>query len=114
MPQIRQAVGSYQNISLDDVCSLITITYTKDDLKQQKAITRERQVFCMLSSVNRAEFFAAGKNGHKPQMILYMQADEYDNQEELKYRNDVYKIYRSFFRTDGYVELSCEKRVGRK
>ena len=114
MPQLRQAVGSYQNISLDDVCSLITTTYTMDALNQQKATTTERQVFCMPSSVNRAEFFAAGKNGHKPQMIIYIHGEEYDHQEELKYRNDVYKIYRSFLRTDGYIELSCEKRVGRK
>ena len=114
MPQLRQRTGSYQNISLDDVCSLVTTTYTLDDLNQQKPTTTERHVFCMISSVNRAEFFTAGKNGFKPQMIVYMQAEEYDDQEELIYRDHKYFIYRSFVRTDGYVELSCEKRVGRK
>ena len=114
MPKIRQTVGSYNNISLDDVCTLVSIDYVVDEIGQQRALQKERNVFCMVSSVNRAEFFAAGKNGFKPQMIIYMQAEEFDDQEELKYRNEKYFIYRSFIRTDGYIELSCEKRVGRK
>lgn len=114
MPRIRQRTGSYQNISLDDVCTLISHTYEMDELKQEKAVVKERTVFCMLSSVNRAEFFQAGKNGFKPSLIIYLQSEEYDDQEELKYRNEVYKVYRSFVRSDGYIELSCEKRTGRK
>ena len=112
MPQLRQSVGSYNNISLDDVCTLVSQTYVKDELNQEIEQDVERTVFCMVSSVNRAEFFQAGRNGHKPVMIIYMDAIEYDDQSELLYRDEKYYVYKVFFRTDGHVELSCEKRVG--
>lgn len=114
MTRIRQAIGSYQNISLDDVCTLVKVRYEKDELKQEKPINEERTVFCMLSSITQNEFYNAGRNGHKPVMTVYLHADEYDDERELIYRGETFVIYRSFIRIDGYIELSCERRVGVK
>ena len=112
MPRIRSTVSDGKTISLDDVCALVSKHYRMDEYHQQIAETVERRIFCMRASVGRNEFFAAGHNDMKPSMTLFVDAEEYDEEDELLYNDERYTVYRSFIRPDGYAELYCEKRVG--
>lgn len=112
MPSIKSSLGNNGRISLDDVCFLISITSKDDELGQSIDSEIERQIFCSKTSINRAEFLAAGQLNHKPQMTIIVDADEYDGEKLLRYGGNKFVIYRSFMRTDGFTELYCEVRVG--
>lgn len=113
MPSIKTTVGNMKYLSFDDVLHFPTITTIEDELGQvEKNEDFNRMAFCSKSSVNRAEFLAAGQLDLKPQIQLIVDSEEYDGETKLKYVNTVYSIYRSFERSDGSTELYCEVKAG--
>ena len=68
-------------------------------------------VFCSKLSITRAEFNSAGQLGHKPEMMLVVDAEAYDNERYLEYQNKKYSIYKTFQRVDDYTELYCEVKI---
>lgn len=113
MPSLKSSIGINQHISLDDVCYLIFNTTVKDELGQDVRVEATlRQIFCSKTSVNRAEFLAAGQLDYKPQVMLLVDLDEYDQEKSLQYIDKKYSIYRTFMRPDGFIELYCEVKVG--
>jgi hypothetical protein len=120
VPSLKSKIGKNEHISLDDVCLLISVTTTKDELGQPIETETHRQIFCSKLSVNRAEFLAAGQLDHKPQMTLLVDSDEYDGEKSLRYdkhgnlteESEKYHVYRDFMRDDGFTELYCEVRAG--
>lgn len=112
MPSLKSSMGKREHISLDDVCFLISVTTIEDELGQPIESEAERQIFCSKLSVNRAEFYAAGQLDLKPQLLLVVDSDEYDDEKNLTYKDKKYSIYRTFMRSDGYTELYCEVKVG--
>lgn len=112
MPSIKSSIGSRNNISLDDVADLLQITTTKDKLGQAIKSEKPYMVFCSKMSITRAEFNIAGQLGHKPELMLIVDADSYDNEKFLKYQGKKYSIYKSFQRPDQFTELYCEVKSG--
>lgn len=86
MPSLKPNVSSNINVSLDDVCNLITIETEPDDLGQPILTTEtSRQIFCAYTSPSRMEFSAAGQLGMKPDLVLIVDSDEYDNEMVVEY-----------------------------
>jgi SPP1 family predicted phage head-tail adaptor len=112
MPSIKSFLGSRQNISLDDITELIQITTTKDSLGQAIKEEKKFMVFCTKLSVSRAEFSLAGQIGHKPDMMLLVDSDSYDNEKFLNYHGKKYSIYKSYQRPDHFTEVYCEVKSG--
>lgn len=112
MPSLKSSIGNSKHISLDDVCFLISKTYTKDNLKQQIEVDEERQIFCSVIGTSRQEFFNSGENGMKQLKTIVVDSDEYDGETALLFNNIKYTIYRHFMRDDGFTELYCEVRKG--
>jgi SPP1 family predicted phage head-tail adaptor len=111
MPSLKSSIGNTNHISLDDVCFLMTVTTTEDELGQPINTEVERQVFCSKLNVSRAEFFSAGQLDLKPQIVIVVDSDEYDLEKRVKYDNKTYTVYRHFMRPDGHTELYCEVRA---
>jgi SPP1 family predicted phage head-tail adaptor len=111
-PSFKAAIGSNQNISLDDVCYLISITTTPDELGQAIPSESLAMVFCSRLSITRAEFNTAGSLGFKPNMMLIVDSDAYENEKLLEYGGKKYSIYKTFQRTDNFTELYCEVKSG--
>jgi len=112
MPFFKSAIGDPKNISLDDVCYLISTTTTKDDLNQYVTSEKSFMIFCSKLSITRAEFSTAGNLGFKPQMMLIVDSDTYDNEKLLEYEQKKFSIYKTFQRVDGFTELYCEVKIG--
>jgi hypothetical protein len=112
MPSIKSSIGNPKNPSLDDVCNLLSITTTKDELGQPIKVEKPFMVFCSKLSITRAEFNAAGMLGHKPEMMLIVDSDSFDQEKLLQYENTKYTIYKTFSRNDGFTELYCEVKSG--
>lgn len=109
MPSLKSNIGDSRNISLDDVCELLEIISVKDDLNQSIPVEEiPRQIFCSELSINRAEFLAAGQLSFKPQLMLVVDSDEFDEETSLIFNSKKYFIYRSYPRKDGFTELYCE------
>lgn len=108
----KASIGNPQNISLDDVAYLISITTTKDDLNQAIKSEKQAMIFCSRLSITRAEFSTAGQLGHKPVMMLVCDSDSYNDEQHLDYNNKRFSIYKTFRRIDGFTELYCEVKSG--
>lgn len=109
MPSMKASIGNPKTISLDDACILLSLeTVGKDSLGQ--SITKEKPVliFCSKLSITRAEHSAAGQLGYKPDIMLIVDSESYDNEKHLEYQGKRYSIYKNFMRVDGFTELYCE------
>lgn len=112
MPYLKSSIGSRQFISLDDVCSLISVTTDKDEIGNMITKEKEYMVYCSKLDITRAEISAAGSLGLKPEMMLIIDADAYGNEKLLEYQGKKYAIYKTFQRVDGFMEVYCETRSG--
>lgn len=112
MPYRKPNIGNRSNVSLDDVCYLIQITTTKDDLGQDIKEENEFMVFCSILSITKAEFATAGQLGHKPDVMFIIDSDTYGDEKYLRYGEKKYSIYKSYRRVDGFTEIYCEVRAG--
>lgn len=112
MPSFKASIGNRQNVSLDDVCYLISTASVMDDLGQSIISEQSFMVFCSRLSITRAEFNAAGQLGHKPNMMIIVDSDSYDQETFLEYDNKKYNIYKTYIRNDGFTELYCEVKTG--
>lgn len=109
MPSLKSNVRDGVNISLDDICNLITVETELDELGQPVGTNEvSRQVFCSRKSVSRAEYAAAGQNGLKPDLVLVVDSDEYDDEDTVSYGDKKLHVYRTYLRQDGFTELYCE------
>jgi SPP1 family predicted phage head-tail adaptor len=112
MPYLKSNIGDHKNISLDDVCNLLSITTTTDTLGQAIETTKPYMAFCSKFSITRAEFSTAGQLGFKPDLMLVIDADAYGNEKLLEYQGKTYSIYKTFQRVDGFIEVYCEVKKG--
>jgi hypothetical protein len=108
MPSLKSNIGNNQFISLDDTCNLLSITSTKDDLGQPIISEKPFMIFCSKLSITRQEFNVAGQQGHKPEMMLVVDSDTYDQERKVEYQEKKFDIYKTFARSDGFTELYCE------
>lgn len=98
---------------MDDLLTLIAETYTQDNIGQQIATETATEVWAHLSSVSRAEWYAAGRDGLQPDFVAETPIANYDGQKIAEWRGKRYAIYRTYFR-DGsdMIELYLEERAG--
>jgi hypothetical protein len=113
MPSYRKSsIGDRGNISLDHVLDLISITTTRDNLGQFTKVENPYMVFCAKQSIVRSEFNQAGQLGLKPDSMFLIDADSYGDEKLLDFENKRYSIYKTFQRSDGFIELYCEVKSG--
>jgi SPP1 family predicted phage head-tail adaptor len=98
---------------MNDILHFPVITETIDELNQPlQTKDFSRQVFCERIPVRQSEFYSAGQQGIKPSECLKVYDLDYQGEEELKYREKVYHIYRKYGPIDEKTELYCEVRSG--
>ena len=72
-----------------------------------------REVYARVASVTRAEFFAGGQSGHRPEYRFDVFHAEYQGEAECEYDGARYFIYRTYRNpASDYMELYAERRVG--
>lgn len=108
MPSLKSSIGNPKNISLDDICNLLSQTSTKDELGQPIITEKPYMTFCSKLSITRTEFNVAGQMGNKPEMMLIVDSDAYDQEKKVEYHDKKYNVYKTFMRVDGFTELYCE------
>ena len=99
-------------MNLAEKIALISIEYTQDDLGEWIETRKETEVFALVESVTMNEFYQAGMQGFKPEFKMSVWLNEYDDQEILEYKEKPYRVYRSYRRSDGRIELYVTERKG--
>lgn len=94
------------------VLSLISASYTADEIGQRVAVESTRNVFCNVQSVSRAEFYAGGEAGLRPSYVATVFRYDYEGEQVAELDGVRYSIYRTYVRQDELVELYLEPRKG--
>lgn len=95
-----------------DVCTLLSVTRSQDAFGVWRENITEREVFCSVDSVTRAEFFEGGRNGLNPQFRITMFFGDYDGETMLIYNGATYSVYRTFYGKNDTLELYVERKGG--
>ena len=96
----------------DDVCLLISESFEEDELAQQIPVETSRQVYCTVGNISRSEYFNAGHNGLKPEIMLAVFYGDYSGESLLEFHGKRYNIYRTYATDAEQIELYCSKKVG--
>ena len=99
---------------MDSVAYLISSTMVKDAIGQSVAGEEiRREIFIEVSSVSRAEFFAAGKTGLTPEFVFKTAAVNYSGESEIEYGGKRYAIYRTYSPPESdSIELYVQAKAG--
>ena len=98
---------------MDAVIFLLSTTASeKNKYGVYERTTKQREVFCQVDSVTRAEFFGGGRNGLNPQYKFTMFSGDYEGEDTVIYNGQPYGVYRTFNPEMDRVELYCERKGG--
>lgn len=94
---------------ISDVCGLITKDPKAHGVHDAPYETT-RTVFCTVGSVSRSEYYAANNLGLRPSYVLRLAAAaEYADETEVLFRNQRYRVIRTYVTADGAIELTVER-----
>ena len=71
-----------------------------------------RDIFCQVDSVSRAEFFAAGQNGLRPEYRITVFFGDYQGETRLIFEGVTYSVYRTYHARTDELELYVQREVG--
>ena len=92
--------------------TLLSTTKTQNDYGVWVETITEKNVFCQVDSVTRAEFFEGGRNGLNPQYVFTMFFADYEGETVVEFEGQTYSVYRTFRRRDDTLEIYVERRGG--
>lgn len=95
-----------------DVISLVSVTRTQDAYGVWRESPKEREVFCKVDSVTRAEYFEGGRNGLKPEYRITMFFGDYDGEQTILFNDKAYGVYRTYHASTDVIELYVERKGG--
>ena len=95
-----------------DVVTLVGYTQEQDEFGVWRPTPTERDVYCSVESVTRAEFFEGGRNGLNPEYKLTMFYADYNGEDTVVYNGIAYGVYRTFHAKTDELELYVERKGG--
>lgn len=99
-----------------DICYLVSETQTQTDTGTwTNAGKTERKIYCRVLSFDRLDWHEAGRDGLNPGYKFVIFAPEYKGEENVKYKNNYYYIYRTHEgKNPDELELYTSKRQGKR
>lgn len=99
---------------MDSVAYLISNNAKQDAMGQfVPGVETRSEVLIHIASINRAEFFNAGKSDFKPEYVFKTAAINYCGQDEIEYDGKRYAIYRTYNPPDSdEIELYVHRKAG--
>jgi SPP1 family predicted phage head-tail adaptor len=96
----------------DHVVTLISVSYSKDELEQMVPTESKREVFCQQHSISQSEFFEAGRSGLQPQHKLTVFEGDYQGETIAELDGVRYSVYRTYLGKGDCIELYLERKAG--
>lgn len=95
-----------------DVLTLVSVTLAQNDFGVWEETETEREVFCSVESVSRAEYFEGGKNGLVPEYKFVIFFGDYQEEKTVIYNGKAYGVYRTYLGKNDRLELYAERKGG--
>ena len=99
---------------MDDVLILISADMIQNAFGEfTESGERRREIFGSVSSVNRAEWYEAGRTGMNPEIVFTTPSVNYCFESEAEFYGIRYGIYRTYLiRDTDEIELYLERKAG--
>lgn len=79
----------------DQVLTLLSATYTQDELLQRVETFTARKVYANAFTVGRDEFSLAGQAGLRADLAFQINSIDYSGEEAVEFNGQRYKVYRT-------------------
>lgn len=99
-------------MTYDHELTLVSQTYTEDEIGNQIPVEERKTILCGLKSITRGEFYNAALAGLKPEITFVIHGYEYNGEKKLEFEGIRYNIIRTYSSNFEELELTCEKVVG--
>lgn len=76
-----------------------------------KEVNYSKEVFCEEKSVKYSEFYQAQSQGFKPEIVLVLWIDDYENEKYIKYEDVEYKVFRKYKINKEKIELVLTRGI---
>lgn len=94
------------------VIYLVSETWERDAYGVNQKTEASRKAYADISSVTRAEWDTAGRNGFNPQYVMKVFSPDYSGEKIVQYNGERYTVYRTYQLRDDIIELYVERREG--
>ena len=94
---------------MEHVVKLRTLTVTADSGGFPSKSVSNMEVYADQKSVRQSEYYAADAQGKRLDMVLVINADDWNGATEVEYNNTVYNIERAYQVGLGRIELTCAR-----
>ena len=98
-------------MTYDNQLTLISQTYTTDDIGNQMAVETKTNILCGLKSIGRNEFYSASQVGLKPTIIFTIHAYEYNDEILIEFESKQYSVLKTYSINFEDLELTCKRVV---
>src|SRR5690554_853289 len=99
-------------MTYDHELILIGHIYEEDEWGNQVPVETRKPVLCNIKSIGRNEFYAAAQTGLKPEITFVIHGYEYNEEKEVEFEGEKYKVIRTYMKDFEEMELTCEKVAG--
>lgn len=99
-------------MTYDHELILIGQIYEEDEWGNQVPVEARKPVLCNVKSIGRNEFYAAAQTGLKPEITFVIHGYEYNEEKEVEFEGEKYKVIRTYMKDFEEMELTCEKVAG--
>ena len=96
-------------MTYDHELILIGQVYEEDEWGNQVPVEARKPVLCNVKSISRNEFYAAAQTGLKPEITFVIHGYEYNEEKEVEFEGEKYKVIRTYMKDFEEIELTCEK-----
>ena len=98
---------------LNDVCTLISETsLISGEGYGTAAQMRHRDVFCETAKPGRAEFYQALTAGVAADLVITVNADDYDGETLVEWSGTLYRVIRFYRRAvENVIDMTCKQEA---
>lgn len=97
---------------MEDVIKLIQENIIVDEYGNETVTaSAPKEVFALIASVGRNEFYAAAHAGLKPEITFQIRVADYGREELVEYDSMTYQVIRTYQTGTDWIELVCERKV---
>ncbi len=96
-------------MTYDYELTLISQTYTEDEIGNQIPVETQTIILCGLKSVGRSEFYNAASTGLRPEMVFVVHGYEYDGESIVEFEGTRYRVIRTYAVDFEEFEITVEK-----
>ena len=95
-----------------EVIYLIKKIYSKDAIGNMVSKKSEKAIFAKLNNVSTKEFYSAIESGIKPIYEFQIRSSNYEGEDEIRYKNDLYHLIRTIRKSNMDLVLVVERKAG--